>query len=452
MAKSKGKHHEDYKKKAREVKQIIRQDKKKYIEDKCEQIENNFSKNRSRDAYNIIKSLTKRFQPKTVVIKDENGNVLTESGQIFDRWKRYCENMFANTSEPKQTAVDNNESYADTELEPLRSEVEWAIKSLKDRKSPGCDEITAEVIKASGEAGITYYHKICTKLWKAGEWPEEWKRAVFIILPKKGDLLLCSNHRTISLISHPSKILLKIIMKRLENILETVINKTQSGFRKGRGTRDHIFNLRSIIEKFREIDEDLHICFIDYSKAFDCVIHKHLWKTLRDMGIPNNIVKLIVNLYAGQQAAVRLEFGMSDWFSVSKGVRQGCILSPHLFSLYTESIMREVEQDSRKDLYNEPHIQGLKLRDLRYADDTALLSTTTEGLHQLIHSVKEHSENEGLFLNIKKTKIVDTERCKKTSDITVYGETVECLENFEYLGSKIEGNGKYSNEIKRRTA
>ena len=114
--------------------------------------------------------------------------------------------------------------------------------------------------------------------------------------------------------------------------------------------------------------------------------------------------------------------------------------------------MREVEQDSRKDLYNEPNIQGLKLRDLRYADDTALLSTTTEGLHQLIHSVKEHSENKGLFLNIKKTKIVDTDRCKKTSDITVDGETVECLENFEYLGSKIEGNGKCSNEIKRRTA
>ena len=121
MAKSKGQHHEDYKKKAREVKQIIRRDKKKYIEDKCEQIENNFSKNRSRDAYNIIKSLTKTFQPKTVVFKDENGNVLTESRQILDRWKRYCENMFANTSEPKQTAVDNKKSYTDTELEPLRS-------------------------------------------------------------------------------------------------------------------------------------------------------------------------------------------------------------------------------------------------------------------------------------------------------------------------------------------
>ena len=86
--------------------------------------------------------------------------------------------MFANTSEPKQTAVDNNESYTDTELEPLRSEVERAINSLKDRKSPGCDEITAERIKASGEAGITYYHNICTKIWKTGEWPEEWKRAV----------------------------------------------------------------------------------------------------------------------------------------------------------------------------------------------------------------------------------------------------------------------------------
>ena len=106
--------------------------------------------------------------------------------------------------------------------------------------------------------------------------------------------------------------MLKPIMKRRENILETEVNKTQAGFRKGRRTRDHIFNLRHIFEKFREIDEDLHICFIDYSKAFDCVIHKHLWNTLRDMGIHDNIVKLIVNLYAGQQAAVRLECGISE--------------------------------------------------------------------------------------------------------------------------------------------
>ena len=84
-----------------------------------------------------------------------------------------------------KTAVDNNESFSDTELDPLKSEVEWAIKSLKDRKSPGCDEITAEMIKASGIARITYYHEICMKIWNTGEWPEEWKRAVFIILPKK---------------------------------------------------------------------------------------------------------------------------------------------------------------------------------------------------------------------------------------------------------------------------
>ncbi|GFR72592.1 LINE-1 reverse transcriptase homolog, partial [Elysia marginata] len=172
------------------------------------------------------------------------------------------------------------------------------------------------------------------------------------------------------------------------------------------------------------------------------------------MGIHNNIVKLIENLYAGQQAAVRLECGMSDWFSVSKGVRQGCILSPHLFSLYTEGIMREVEQDPRKDLYSEPNIQGLKIRDLRYADDIIINdnrgSAPTDTLSQ--RTVKEHSENKGLFLNIKKTKIVDTDRCKRTSDITVDGEKVKCLENFEYLGSKIEGNRKCSNEIKRRTA
>ena len=448
-AKKRGLYEEVYKKIAKEVKQLTRRDKKKYIEDRCEEIERNLSKNRNREAYNIIKDMTKTFQPKLGIIKDENGTVLTESSQILDRWQRYCKDMFTDSS--AQTERKNN-VIINMEQEPLRSEVEWAIKSLKDGKSPGCDEITAEMIKASGDPGIGYYHKVCLEIWKTGEWPIDWKRSVFIILPKKGDLKHCSNHRTISLISHASKIILKIIMKRLEAISKTEVSKTQAGFRKERGTRDHIFNLRTIIEKFREIDGNLHICFIDYSKAFDCVLHEQLWSTLKSMGVHPNITRLIEGLYIGQQAAVRLECGTSSWFPVCKGVRQGCILSPHLFSLYTESIMREVEHDPRSNLYGEPNIQGLKLRDLRYADDTALLSTTTEGLNQLIHSVKEHSEQKGLFLNVKKTKIVDIDGCDEESDIKINGEKIECLDNFEYLGSKIEGNSKCSTEIRRRLA
>ena len=379
---------------------------------------------------------------------------LTESEKIVSRWKRYCEGMYSNNQQTDKITQAETEKTKEEEkhLAPMKSEIEWAIKSLKDGKSPGCDNIQAEMIKASGEEGIDVYHKLCTKIWESGQWPIDWKRAIFIPLPKKGDLQQCSNYRTISLISHASKILLKTIMKRVENKLEEEVSNTQAGFRKNRGTRDHIFNLRMIIQKYREVNASLHTCFIDYSKAFDCVNHQAMWQTLQEMNFHPKLIDLIKSLYVGQQSAVQLECGTSEWFPVTKGVRQGCILSPHLFSLYTEGIMRAVEHDPRRHDYEEPPIQGLYLRDLRYADDTTLLATTPRGLENLIKSVKEHSDMKGLQLNLKKTKIMDTDKCKESAIIKIDGEEIERVSSFEYLGARIEANGKTTPEIRRRVA
>ena len=115
----------------------------------------------------------------------------------------------------------------------------------------------------------------------------------------------------------------------------------QAGFRKDRGTRDQIANIHWIMEKAREFQKDIYFCLIDYAKAFDCVDHNKLWKILKEMGIPDHLTCLLRNLYAGQGATVRTGHGTTDWFQVGKGGRQGCILSPCLFNLYAEYIMRE---------------------------------------------------------------------------------------------------------------
>ena len=156
--------------------------------------------------------------------------------------------------------------------------------------------------------------------------------------PKKGNPKECSNYRTIALISHASKVMLKILQVRLQQDLNREIPDVQAGFRKVRGTRDQIANTRWIIKKAREFQKNIYFCFIDCDKTFDCVDHNKLWKILKEMGIPDHLIHLLRNVYAGQEAIVRTGHGTTD--QLGKGVRQGCILSPCLFNFYAEYIMK----------------------------------------------------------------------------------------------------------------
>ena len=218
----------------------------------------------------------------------------------------------------------------------------------------------------------------------------------------------------------------------------------QAGFRKGRGTRDQIANIRWIIKKAREFQKNIYLCFIDYAKAFDCVDHKKLWKILKEMGIPDHLTCLLRNRYAGQEATIRTGHGTTDWFQIGKGVHQRCILSPCFFNLYAEYIMRNTGLEEAQ--------AGIKIArrniiNLRYADDTTLMAVSKEELKSLLMKVKEESEKAGLKLNIQKTKIT------VSSPITSWqidGETMETVTDFIFLGSKITSDGDCSHEIKTR--
>ena len=158
--------------------------------------------------------------------------------------------------------------------------------------------------------------------------------------PKERQCQKCSDYYTDALISHASKVMLKILEASLQQYINCELPDVQAGFRKGRGTRDQIANICSIIEKARKFQKNICFCFIDYNKAFNCVDHNKMWKILKKMGIPDQLTCLLRNLYAGQEATVRTRHGSrgTDWFQIGKGVRQGCILSPCLFNLYAEYI------------------------------------------------------------------------------------------------------------------
>ena len=181
-------------------------------------------------------------------------------------------------------------------------------------------------------------------------------------------------------------------------------------------------NIQWIIEKAKEFQKN--ICFIDYTKAFDCVDHNELWKILQEMGIPDHLTCLLRNLYAGQEATVRTGHGTTDWFVIEKGVYQSCILSPCLFNLYSEYIMQNARLNEEQAGIK---IAGRNINNLRYVDDTTLMAENKEELKRLLMKVKEVSEKVGLKLSIQKTKIMAS---GPITSWEIDGETVETVSDF----------------------
>ena len=179
-------------------------------------------------------------------------------------------------------------------------------------KASGGDGIPVELFQMLKDDAVKVLHSICQQIWKTQQWPQDWKKSVSILIPKKGNAKECSNYHTIALISHTDKVILKILQARLQQYVNRELPDVQAGFRKGRETRDQIANIHWIIKKTREFQESIYFCFINYAKAFDCVDHNKLWKIPQVMGVPDDLTCFLKNLYEGQEAAVRTGHGTTD--------------------------------------------------------------------------------------------------------------------------------------------
>ena len=255
-------------------------------------------------------------------------------------------------------------------LEPdmLEWEVKWALGSITTNKASGGDGIPVQLFQILKHYDVKVLHSICQQIWRTQQWPQDWERLVFVPIPKKGNAKECSNYHTTALISHASKVMLKILQARLQQYMNHKLPDVQAGFRKGRGTRDQIANIRWIIAKAREFQKNIYFCFTDYAKAYDCVDHNKLWTILQEMGIPDHLTCLLRNLYADFSAY------------------RGCILSPCLFNLYAEYIMRNTGLEEAQAGIK---IAGRNINNLRYADDTTLMAKSEEELKSLLMKVKE---------------------------------------------------------------
>ena len=275
-------------------------------------------------------------------------------------------------------------------------EIRHVISDLPIGKACREDNISAELLQCMGEEGIETVTRLINKIYKSGYIPEDFRRSVFVPLPKVNKAQDCSEYRTIALISHTSKILLHLIKRRITPIIERQLGESQMGFRKGKGTRDAIFQLRMINERCLQMGKKVYMCFVDYQKAFDRVNHDKLLEVMEIAGIPELERRLIINLYWHQKATVRWDNEVSRYVDIKRGVRQGCIISPILFNLYSEFMIAEALEGESGVSFN-----GNNVSNLRYADDAVLVADTKKKLQRLIDKLGESCKVYGMAINIK---------------------------------------------------
>ena len=395
--------------------------------------------------YNITKLVSGRYRRATdTPIVDRQGRLLTTEAEKEARWVEHFSEVLNRPPPTTEAEVQ----YPDTDLDvstapPAKEEIIAAIRSLKNGKSPGQDNLNAELFKAEPELAAQVLQPLFTTIWEEKQLPDGWTEGVIVKIPKKGALSNCNNWRGITLLSVPSKILAKLIIRRISEAVDQQLRQEQAGFRKGRGCTDQIFTLRNIIEQCTEWQRQLYINYVDFEKAFDSIHRDCLWRILRAYGIPQRIVLVIKSFYNNFKCRV----GNSESsFDVKTGVRQGCPMSALLFNLAIDWVMRQTTSD---------RVRGIRwtllstLEDLDFADDLALLSHTHQHMQEKTTRLSMFAQQVGLKISQKKTEVMMLNVANPTP-VKVNGEDLPTTEEFTYLGSTVRHDGGAGSDIRNR--
>nr|KAG5693935.1 hypothetical protein BaRGS_008204 [Batillaria attramentaria] len=444
---AKAKAQEEYTAADREVKRSTRKDKRDYIDNLASQAEEAARQGNLKDLYQVTKKLAGKFQQTDKPVKDKNGHPLTTTEEQLKRWAEHFRELL-NRPIP-ETPPDIPP--AETELpincdKPSKAEIRKAIMTLRNGKAAGPDEIPAEAIKADTETAVNMLHSLFSKIWEKEEVPAQWKEGIVIKLPKKGDLRDCSNYRGIMLLSVPGKVLNRILLERMREAVDPMLRDQQAGFRRNRSCADQIASLRIIVEQSLEWNSPLYINFIDYEKAFDSVDREALWKLLRHYGVPGKIISLIQCTYQDMSCRIAHAGQLSESFEVKTGVRQGCLLSPFLFLLVIDWIMKTSTAGRKNGIQ---WTLWTQLDDLDFADDLALLSHSHSQMQDKTTCLEATSAGTGLKINRKKTELMKINTTANTP-VTVGGEPIREVESFVYLGSVVDGQGGTDRDVTAR--
>ena len=343
-----------------------------------------------------------------------------------------AENVFVN----EYDNVQNNEHALNKPI--TLDEVKTAIKKLNNHKAGGLDGVLPEMLKNGGDEVALFLTKLFNKVFDSGTYPTEWAKAIIIPIFKKGDVDQPDNYRGISLINTSCKCFTLILNKRLYEWLEenSLIVENQAGFRRKYSTLDQIFTLHSAIQKcLNKKKQKVYVAFVDFRKAFDTVNHERLLQTIKDLGINGKFYNTVKSMYDSLVSCVRINNDLSEFFECPVGVRQGCVLSPTLFSLFINQLANQVNDLGEHGIQMLPNILELFL--LLFADDIALISNSPGGLQSQLNILKNCCDRLMLTVNKTKTKIMVFRKGGFLSQAEKWyydGELLEVVNKYTYLG------------------
>ena len=450
--------YERYKVVRNEVKRAVRRAKKEADVRWGEKLVEDFSSNKKM-FWREVKRTRKGPEVKEECVKDRNGQVLSESEEVCERWREYFDGLL-NVSESGQAEITarpgmNVRIFEKANADVSVSEVLGAVSRLKGGKASGLDEVKAEYLKSGGYVCAEWMVRLLNVCLSSGSVPSEWKIGCIVPLYKgKGDRLECKNNRGISLLSIPGKVYGRILIERVIENSEGQVGEEQSGFRKGRSCADQIFVLRQVCEKMKEKKRKVWVAFMDLEKAYDRVDREAMWQVMRIYGIGGKVLRGIMSFYDEARACVRVGNKVSESFEVKMGLRQGCVMSPWLFNMYMDGVVREV--------YSRVDGMGVKMRgegdrewmlsQLLFADDTALVAESAEQLQCLVREFGRVCERRKLRVNVDKSKVMCVGENVEPSllNITLNGERMEVVNSFKYLGSCFSSDGGVKEDVSMR--
>lgn len=393
-----------------------------------------FTKEMESDMYGAQRKVWKMLRKQKAEVSETVKINVINSPQ----WKEYFETLYREEKEYTQAATITDE---DAEINITEAEVEDVIKKIKNRKAPGLDGISNELLKYGNNCVTKELTKLFNKILDAGKIPEDWKGSITLPLFKKGDRKNPDNYRGITLLNTCQKLLSKIIL----NKLRIEISEEQQGFRINRSTTDATFIIRQIVEKAIEFNRPAFLCFVDLKKAFDRVKLNDVISMLIEREVPTKLIKIIEDMYVNTTTRIQTGNTFSEVIKCNSGIRQGDSLSPALFNLVMDKIISRVRNLTGYRMGNK------NLTILCYADDAVLIADTEDNLQKLLHNFNITAKQYNMIVSTEKTKcmVISKEpvRCK----LEVEGKIIQQVMSFKYLGIDISSDRNTYKEVQHQS-